>query len=433
MRWLCLALLAACSFRTNEATTIDGAVDAAADGLSNVCTPSETACDGRTRKVCGSDGHWNPTLDTTCDFTCSQGACVTASNLSITDVAACGSGAPALAPPAGATVTVSASGGDHIDCAPDCGGGVARIDAVNVASGLAWFCVASIDLPAGVAITLPATGGPAEAIALVSDGPVTIAGEIAFDGGDATSATPGGFGAPGGFDGSNLTSSADSDGHGPCPGKGGHHDGSSSHWIGGGGGGGGFLTAGASGGGGECTNSDHTATGGDASSASCGTPELIPLVGGSGGGAGGDATTGVYQGWAGGGGGGALQISSRISISVTGSIHARGGNGYGQTSIDGGGGGGAGGAVLLEAPSLALSGTLAVGGGNGGSSGAGAGGAGETGTSPAGTGATYTLSGQGGSGGGGGAGRIRLNAANAQCAAGASPAASCTTGPLALQ
>lgn len=426
-------MLAACSFRAHEVAAIDATGgDVAADGLSNVCTPNDTACDGRVRKVCGSDGHWNPTLDTTCDFTCSQGACVKASNISITDVAGC-EAAPALAPASGATVTISAAGGDHIDCAPDCGGGVTRIDAVAVANGFAWFCVAAIDLPAGVAITLPASGGPSEAIAFVSDGAVNIAGEIAFDGGDATSATPGGRGAPGGFDGSNLTSSADSNGQGPCGGIGGHHSGSSDHWIGGGGGGGGFATAGAGGGGGKCTNSDHTTTGGGASPASCGTPELIPLVGGSGGGAGGDATVNVQQGWAGGGGGGALQISSRISIHVTGSIHARGGNGYGQNSVDGGGGGGAGGAVLLEAPSLVLSGTLAVGGGIGGSSGAGLGGAGETGTSPAATGATYTQAGQGGSGGGGGAGRIRINAANAQCSAGASPASSCTTGPLALQ
>jgi hypothetical protein len=429
MRWLCLALLAGCSFRTNDKPAVDASV---VDTASDLCTPNQTACDGRVRQVCGADGHWDATLNTTCDFTCSQGACVTASNISISDVAGC-EAAPALAPPAGATVTVSASGGDHIECAPDCGGGVTRIDAVAVAGGLAWFCVGSIDLPAGVAMTVPATGGPAEAIALVSDGPVSIAGEIAFDGGDASSAVPGGRGAPGGYDGSDLTSSSDSDGHGPCAGKGGHHSGSSDHWIGGGGGGGGFLTAGSGGGGGKCTHSDHTTTGGGASTAGCGTPELIPLVGGSGGGAGGDATTDVQQGWAGGGGGGALQISSRISITVTGSIHARGGNGYGQTTIDGGGGGGAGGAVLLEAPSLSLSGTLAVGGGNGGSSGAGPGGAGETGTAPAGAGVSYVQAGQGGSGGGGGAGRIRLNAGNAQCPAGASPATSCTPGPLALQ
>lgn len=435
MRLLYVALLGACSFHANELGENpggSGAVDAAIDGLSATCTPNQTACDGRTRKVCGSNGTWDSTLDTQCDFTCSAGACVAASNVAITDVASCGSGAPPLAPPVGATVTVSASGGDHIDCAPTCGT-TARIDATAVGSGLAWFCVSSIDLPAGVTMTVPASGGPAEAIAFIVDGAASIAGTIDFDGGDASSAVPGGRGAPGGFDGSDLTSSADSNGHGPCGGIGGHHSGSSDHWIGGGGGGGGFLAAGAGGGGGQCTHSDHTTTGGSASTSACGTATLIPLVGGSGGGAGGDATTNVQQGWAGGGGGGALQISARLALHVTGTITAKGGAGYGQNTIDGGGGGGAGGAVLLEAPSVTLSGMLVVDGGTGGPSGAGPGGAGESGTTSAGTGATYTQSGQGGSGGGGGGGRIRINAGNAACGAGVSPAASCTTGPLALQ
>src|SRR5690242_17213895 len=102
MRWMCLALLAACSFKTNPLALVDAADDAAPDGLSNVCTPNETACDGRVRKVCGGDGHWDPTLDTTSEFTCSQGACVKASNVSINDVATCGPNAPSLTPPAGA-------------------------------------------------------------------------------------------------------------------------------------------------------------------------------------------------------------------------------------------------------------------------------------------------------------------------------------------
>jgi len=438
MRWLLLTLVGACSFSTHEQGQngggSDAAVDAPSDGLSATCTPSTTACDGRVRKVCGASGTWDPSQDTTCDFTCSAGACVTASNVAITDVATCGPSAPALAPPAGATVTVTSSGGtDHIDCAPDCGNGVTRIDRVATANSMAWFCVSSIALPAGVTMTVPATGGPSEAIVFIVDGTASIAGTIDFDGGDASSAVPGGRGAPGGFDGSDLTSSSDSNGFGPCAGNGGHHSGSSDHWIGGGGGGGGLSTSGAGGGGGKCTNSDHTTTGGNASTASCGTPELIPLAGGSGGGAGGDATVNVQQGWAGGGGGGAIQISSRLGIKVAGSIHARGGAGYGQNTIDGGGGGGAGGAILLEAPALSLPGMLVVDGGAGGPSGSGPGGAGETGTTPAGPGATYATSGQGGSGGGGGGGRIRLNAASAMCPAGVSPAASCTTGTLALQ
>jgi hypothetical protein len=439
MRWVLFAFASACSFSTHPAQLTNGdggtdaAIDAPPDGLPATCAPNDTACDGRVRKVCGSDGHWDATLDTTCDFTCSAGACVVASNVAIDDVAGCGSDAPALAPPAGATVTLSAAGGDHIECAPDCGNGVTRIDRVAAGGGLAWFCLASIDLPGDVTLGVPATGGPAEAIAFVVDGAVNIAGQIDFDGGTATRATSGGVGAPGAFDGADLTSSDNADGAGPCKGKGGHHDGSSDHWIGGGGGGGGNLTSGGGGGGGQCKNTDHTTTGGEASTAACATPELIPLVGGSGGGAGGDATINVQQGWAGGGGGGALQISSRVSISITGAIHARGGDGYGEMSVDGGGGGGAGGAILLEAPSLSLPGMLIVDGGNGGSSGAGPGGAGASGANAAAIGASFLQAGQGGSGGGGGAGAIRLNAANATCGSNVSPAASCAPGALVAQ
>jgi hypothetical protein len=439
MRWVLFAFACgACSFSTHQVAqngggSNDGSVDAPPDGLPATCAPNDTACDGRVRKVCGADGHWDNTLDTTCDFTCSAGACVVASNVSLSDVAGCGSGAPALAPPAGATVTLSASGGDHIDCTPDCGNGVTRIDRIAVANNLAWFCLASIDLPGDVTLGVPASGGPAEAIAFIVDGAVSIAGQINFDGGSATRASTGGVGAPGGFDGSDLTSSDSANGHGPCAGQGGHHSGSSDHWTGGGGGGGGLLSAGGGGGGGECTHSDHTTTGGNASGAGCGTPELIPLVGGSGGGAGGDATVNVQQGWAGGGGGGSLQISSRVAISITGAIHARGGDGYGEMSVDGGGGGGAGGAILLEAPSLTLAGMLIVDGGSGGSSGSGPGGMGATGANAAGVGDSYAQAGQGGSGGGGGAGRIRLNAGNPSCGGGVSPAGSCTTGVLVAQ
>ena len=141
MRWLLFAFASACSFSTHPAqlTSGDGgtdaAIDAPPDGLPATCAPNDTACDGRVQKVCGSDGHWDATLDTTCDFTCSAGACVVASNVAIDDVADCGSGAPALAPPAGAMVTLSASGGDHIECTPDCGNGVTRIDRVAAGGG----------------------------------------------------------------------------------------------------------------------------------------------------------------------------------------------------------------------------------------------------------------------------------------------------------
>lgn len=439
MRWLLFVLLGACSFsaRSGEQPASDAATGT--DGLSNDCTPNETACDGRVRKVCAADGHWDGTLDTVCDFTCSSGACVVASNVPLPDVKMCTSAGPALAPPAGASVTVSTIGGVHIDCLPDCGNSVTRIDATavftNVQPNLVWFCLGSIDLPADVKLVAADASAPTSAIALVVDGAVSIAGGIVLDGGSATHDVAGGTGAPGGFAGADLTSSSNSDGQGPCGGHGGDHDGPfiGDHWIGGGGGGGGNGTAGAGGGKGRCVNGDHDGNPGGASDGTCSLATLVPLVGGSGGGAGGDATVNVAQGWAGGGGGGALQISSRVSITISGTLSARGGAGYGETSVDGGGGGGAGGALLLEAPTLTLSGMLLVDGGIGGSAGAGMGGPGASGATPAAVGATFTHNGQGGSGGGGGGGRVRLNGGNAACPAGASPASACTAGPLALQ
>ena len=64
MRWLLFVLLGACSFsaRSGEQPVVDAA--AGTDGLSNDCTPNETACDGRVRNVCGGDGHWDGTLET---------------------------------------------------------------------------------------------------------------------------------------------------------------------------------------------------------------------------------------------------------------------------------------------------------------------------------------------------------------------------------
>ncbi|HEY4177236.1 MAG TPA: hypothetical protein VGM90_10405 [Kofleriaceae bacterium] len=438
------ALLSGCGFNVSGASG-DAAVstdtpDAPLDALPTTCTPNEHACDGRDRLTCGASSTWDPAQTTTCDYTCAQGACVVASNVSTQAVVACSSSAPRLAPAAGSTVTLSQSGGTHIECSPDCGDpGVAQIAPAGTVSGtpgLAFFCFSSVSLPSSVTLARAATGGPAAAIAFIVDGDVSIAGEIDFDGGAAIATTTvdrgGGLGAPGGFDGAGLSSGGGGAGDGPCGGKGGHNDGSSSHWVGGGGGGGGALTSGAAGGKGKCQNGDHTADGGSVSDA-CGTAALTPLVGGSGGGAGGDGTTNVQQGWPAGGGGGALQISSRTRIVITGALRASGGPGYGNSAFDGGGGGGAGGALLLEAPSLSLTGALRVDGGNGGKGGAGDGGTGATGTSGPQIGLTYAANGQSGSGGGGAGGRIRLNSVGATCPATASPAASCTSGVLAPQ
>jgi hypothetical protein len=438
MRAAVWVVVAGCGFAPNASPVL--AVDAPlAIDASDLCNPAATGCDGRVRRTCGSDHHWDPSLDETCDFTCSAGACVGPSNLTAQDVTACTSLAPPLAPPPGAQVTITAAGGTHIACSPDCGmPGVTEIDPAGTLGsnpGLTWFCVSKLSIPSGTVLGLPGTGGPSQAIAIVVDGTADVAGVIAFDGGSATGGGAGGLGAPGAYDGADRSGGSGIDGHGPCPGKGGGHDGSSNHWIGGGGGGGGFLSAGGTGGNGKCTNGDHFANG-DVGGGVCGVAMLVPLVGGSGGGSGGDATTGVEQGWAGGGGGGALQISARIALTVSGTISARGGAGYGvagAAGIDGGGGGGAGGAVLLEAPAITLSGQVIVDGGAGGVAGSGLGGAGATGTTDPADGLSYAAKGQGGSGGGGAGGRIRVNGGNATCAANVSPKSACTAGVLVPQ
>lgn len=432
-------LLGGCGFQVAGSNPAgdDASIDAPGDGLPLTCTPGQHACSGRVRETCGADAHWDPAQAQTCDFTCAANACVVASNVPITSVATCGPTAPRLEPAAGTKVLLSSTGGVHLDCEPNCGDpAVVRIDAVatltSTTPSVAYFCLSAFTLPGGAGLGRPASGGPAAAIAFIVDGDVAIEGTIDFDGGAATSAVTGGRGAPGGYDGSDLSSGDGTTGHGPCPGEGGENNGSSSHWIGGGGGGGGSRTAGARGGNGRCSSGDHSANARNGG-AVCGNDLLIPLAGGSGGGSGGDGTINVQQGWAGGGGGGALQISSRRRISVAGAIRAAGGAGFGSSQFDGGGGGGAGGTILLEAPTISITGGVIVDGGNGGTSGAGVGGKGATGSQGPQNGASFVNNGQGGSGGGGGGGRIRINTVAPACPSTASPAASCLPGALIAQ
>jgi len=129
-----------------------------------------------------------------------------------------------------------------------------------------------------------------------------------------------------------------------------------------------------------------------------------PLIGGSPGGNGGFSIGAVGLG---GGGGGALQISSAISIRIEASVNAGGGGGGGGLGgSTGGGGGGDGGEILLESPSITISGTLAANGGGGG--GGGSGDAGPPGTNGQDGGASRAMGGTGGipQGCNGGAGSI---------------------------
>jgi len=158
-----------------------------------------------------------------------------------------------------------------------------------------------------------------------------------------------------------------------------------------------------------------------------GTPEIPMLVGGGGGGGGG----GAGNSGDGGGGGGGVQIISGTKIAIdSGGINAGGCGGQnGDAGNDGGGGGGAGGTILLEAPIVSILGALAVNGGGGGGGEAGNQGRAESGRldrTPAAGGVGTAIGGVGGAaamltganggaqggkggGGGGGVGRIRIN------------------------
>jgi hypothetical protein len=170
-----------------------------------------------------------------------------------------------------------------------------------------------------------------------------------------------------------------------------------------------------------------------AKSTAYGTPELIPLVGGSAGGAGAVGANSA-------GGGGAIQFVAGTSITLMAGayISAPGGGGPqgGLATTQEASGGGSGGAILLEAPTVTIAGTLAANGGGGGEGAGGnasggangddghnadataaAGGAAGTGNHGGTGGAGDTASGgnavsdgtASASGGGGGVGRIRIN------------------------
>ncbi len=200
---------------------------------------------------------------------------------------------------------------------------------------------------------------------ILAQGNVTITGTIDISGAGGAPGFYGfmlssnrGLGGPGGFHGGNgsngLAVVDGGSGLGPGGGAGGP-------LYGGGyrtGGGGGYLTAGSP------WNPGQTGAGGP-----FGTPTLQPLVGGSGGG-GGAGSFPITTAGGGGGGGGAILIAAGTSttpatITVSGSILAKGGasdqGGYGYV----GGGSGSGGAVRLVAQTITGAGTINLTGGQG--------------------------------------------------------------------
>lgn len=250
-----------------------------------------------------------------------------------------------------------------------------------------------------------------KSIVLIADEPITVNGVIDARGpcgANDEAPEPG----PGGFAGGPTSQAA---GLGP----GGTAGGASN--AGGGGGGNG----GAGGRGGNALTNNAGGVLGD---------DAISLLRGGGGGSAGGGGGGFGRG---GGGGGAIQLISNTAVvfGVGSGINAGGCGGDGDSGggADGGGGGGGGGTILIEAPQISGTSTLAVNGGAGGSGGEGLGDTGEAGklslvaaigqpgggaAGAGGNGAAaavldglpgVSVSGQDGGGGGGGIGRIRFN------------------------
>ena len=207
------------------------------------------------------------------------------------------------------------------------------------------FNFTTVTIPAGITVRF-ARNAANTPVTLLASGNVGIAGTIdvsATSGGNVVNGTllgsNAGGGGPGGFDGGAGANGVASTTGGTGLGPGG----------GGAGTGGGFATTGGV--------VSPTGTPG----APYGNAELLPLVGGSGGGGGDGALGSTSAG--GGGGGGAIVIASSGTITLTGTIRARGGNGGGGNNP---GGGGSGGAVRLVATAITgANGAIDVRGGSG--------------------------------------------------------------------
>lgn len=223
------------------------------------------------------------------------------------------------------------------------------------------FNFTTINIPSGV--TIKFTPNPKNTpVTMLASGNITIAGIIILDGAPANTNNTGGVGGPGGFrggtGGSANASYAGTTGDGRGGGEAGNSDNGANS---GGGGGGGHASAGSNASG---SAPNRIGTGGPR----YGSNTLLPLVGGSGGGGGGadvHASYGSNNGGSAGGGGGAILLASSNTITFSGSISAKGGNGPGIYHGSSGGGG-AGGAIRLVANAISGTGSLDVRGGAGG-------------------------------------------------------------------
>lgn len=229
------------------------------------------------------------------------------------------------------------------------------------------FNFTTVNIPLGVTVTFlkNSTNTP---VVMLASGNVTVAGAINLNAGNSTNVGAAGdgnlgddgipgSGGPGGYDGGRGGANgrgAGGAGLGMGGGGGAKFATQSSYNMFPGGGGAGFSVPGGDGANPNIGSSNGVGLGGT----SYGASQLLPLIGGSGGGggAGGDA----FAGSGGGGGGGAILIASSGTVSITGTITARGGNsGLSTGSGCGGRGGyGSGGAIRIVATAISGNGTI---------------------------------------------------------------------------
>lgn len=214
----------------------------------------------------------------------------------------------------------------------------------------------TFDIAPGVTVRVTGT----QPLEINATGAVNIQGTLdvsGLNGADGVTYANGGLGAigvAGGGNGGDGTFSASS---GPL--NGGAATGSGAGGIGmgwSGGGGAGYSAVGGSSGG-----------AGGVGGPAYGDPQLTGMTSGSGGGGG----SGGYNCGAGGGGagGGYVSIFSCVSITISGTVDAKGGNGGSDgTGNCGGGGGGSGGSIWLASATVTHTGSLIATGGTGGAS-----------------------------------------------------------------
>jgi hypothetical protein len=309
--------------------------DAVGDGLPPACTGVETACLGDGLYVCAA-GSW--ALDRTCPLGCGAAPprCLYFDPENV---------------PAGLLFAGTAAWqiGQDVVVSSDTGSGLPGDVTLTFQSQpggpeITIIAVASLTVDQGAMLTITGT----RAVAIIASDFIQIDGTMDVSASGPT-AGPGGYGGGGPYEAGAAPSGATAAAHGT----------NQYSWDDSGGSGGCHGAIGGAGGpGGAATSPGQGSV--------FGTTTGSPLLGGGGGGSG----SGITCGGPGGGGGGAIELAAYRRITITGTVIAGGGGGSGgcdtTTNWGSGGGGGAGGGVLVEAPVVDVSGTLAANGGGGG-------------------------------------------------------------------